>query len=506
MTACWVRRGAGLVGLGKAWHETFASPAEADAWWADLVASLDPATHPGLSATPSPTSDPSSGATRGPDPDLRRDPRPTPGPRPGPVAFVSFPFDPGHTTSRCHVVVPQTVVGRGHGAGWVTSWGDPPVGLVTASVSTHAGAGHPAGSAVATTGPQPLRRREDLSPLVDRAIAIDSARGRANTATFDPGALDRTGAPTGAVTFGPGALDHTAWLAAVERALALIERGDLAKVVLARDELARCDRPLDVAGLLDRLHRDHPESWTFAVAGLVGATPELLVRRDHGRVSSRVLAGTIRAATDRPGAGDNLGDSNPQPLAPVLTTPRDGGPKNALTGDPDAQAHALATSAKDLAEHDFAVASVVDALAPHCTNLTVSETPFVLRLPNVFHLASDIAGTTRSGASVLQLAAAVHPSAAVCGTPTAAARQAIRGLEGFDRGRYAGPVGWVGADGDGEIGLALRCGQVLDATSLRLFAGCGIVRGSDPAAEWAEAAAKLVPMERALAEATPGAA
>jgi menaquinone-specific isochorismate synthase len=120
----------------------------------------------------------------------------------------------------------------------------------------------------------------------------------------------------------------------------------------------------------------------------------------------------------------------------------------------------------------------------------------VLHLPNVMHLATDVAGVV-ADASVLDLAAALHPSAAVCGTPTDLAMQTIRDLEGMDRGRYAGPVGWIGADGDGELGIALRC-AVVEGTRLRLFAGCGIVAGSDPEAELAEAQAKFVAMRDAL--------
>jgi menaquinone-specific isochorismate synthase len=185
-------------------------------------------------------------------------------------------------------------------------------------------------------------------------------------------------------------------------------------------------------------------------------------------VTSRVLAGTIR---------------------------RRGGT------DTDDLARALASSDKDLAEHDFAVNSVASALAPYCSGMFVAETPFVLRLPNVMHLASDITGVVRGQTSVIELAAAIHPSAAVCGTPTAAARQLIRDIECLDRGRYAGPVGWAGADGDGELGIALRCGQMTGPRALTLFAGCGIVADSDPAAELAETEAKLLPMRQALAEA-----
>ncbi|MBN9327559.1 MAG: chorismate-binding protein, partial [Cellulomonas sp.] len=166
----------------------------------------------------------------------------------------------------------------------------------------------------------------------------------------------------------------------------------------------------------------------------------------------------------------------------------------------------LAHSSKDLEEHEYAVASVARALAPFCSSSNVPDVPFVLSLPNVLHLASDVTGVLATPAdgrphpSSLALAAALHPTAAVCGTPTQAARALITRIEGMDRGRYAGPVGWFGADGDGEWGIALRSGRVDpdDPRRVRLFAGCGVVAASDPAAELAESEAKLVPMRWAL--------
>jgi menaquinone-specific isochorismate synthase len=166
-----------------------------------------------------------------------------------------------------------------------------------------------------------------------------------------------------------------------------------------------------------------------------------------------------------------------------------------------ALAGSLARSSKDLEEHEYAVRSLADALAPHCSSMNVPETPFVLHLPNVMHLATDVAGVLADGVTALALAEALHPTAAVCGTPTDAARELIRELEGMDRGRYAGPVGWIDGRGDGEWGIALRCAEVdpVDGSRLRLLAGCGIVAGSVPDDELAESDAKLVPMRDALA-------
>ena len=163
----------------------------------------------------------------------------------------------------------------------------------------------------------------------------------------------------------------------------------------------------------------------------------------------------------------------------------------------------LARSSKDLEEHEYAVRSVADALAPTCRSMNVPEAPYVLHLPNVMHLATDVTGVlAESGpqATSLQLAEALHPSAAVCGTPREAAATLIAELEGMDRDRYVGPVGWVDASGDGEWGIGLRSGRLdrRDRRRMRLFAGCGIVAGSDPVSELAESQAKLVPMREAL--------
>src|SRR5690606_29779511 len=140
-------------------------------------------------------------------------------------------------------------------------------------------------------------------------------------------------------------------------------------------------------------------------------------------------------------------------------------------------------SSKDLEEHEYAVESLSHALEPFCSSTNVPETPFVLHLPNVLHLATDVTGVLAQGVSSLTLAAALHPTAAVAGTPTPVARELIARIEGMDRARYAGPVGWLGADGDGEWGIALRSAELdpADPHRVRLFAGCGVVAASDPA-------------------------
>jgi menaquinone-specific isochorismate synthase len=275
----------------------------------------------------------------------------------------------------------------------------------------------------------------------------------------------------GNVVFTDGDVDGAEWEAIVGRAVDRINAGELEKVVLARDLVATTDEPLDVRWPLRRLGRTYEMCWTFHVDGLFGATPELLVRRERGLVTSRVLAGTIRRT------GDDGRD-----LALAAT---------------------LARSSKDLEEHEYAVRSVADALAPHCTSMNVPEAPFVLHLPNVMHLATDVAGVVHDGsdpaATSLDLAASLHPSAAVGGTPTDRATNLITEIEGMDRGRYAGPVGWMDVTGDGEWGLALRSAEI-DGDRVRLFAGCGIVADSDPEAELAEGQAKFVPVRDSLAD------
>jgi menaquinone-specific isochorismate synthase len=275
-------------------------------------------------------------------------------------------------------------------------------------------------------------------------------------------------APAG-VTFADGALSGTEWERVVARAVRRIADGDLEKVVLARDLLATATDDIDVRWPVSRLAATYPMCWTFHVDGLFGATPEMLVRRERGLVTSRVLAGTIRRT------GDDARDL--------------------------ALAAKLARSSKDLEEHEYAVRSVADALAPHCSSMNVPESPFVLHLPNVMHLATDVAGVVHDASdpagTSLDLAEALHPSAAVGGTPTDVATAMIAEIEGMDRGRYAGPVGWMDAAGDGEWGLALRSAEA-DGRRVRLFAGCGIVADSDPEAELAEAQAKFVPVRDAL--------
>ncbi len=293
-----------------------------------------------------------------------------------------------------------------------------------------------------------------------------------DSATISPPGLDEAYAeetnprPLGRVDVDAG--DQATWAAAVAAAIARIDAGTVDKVVLARAVDAHADGPIDVRSILAPLARDYPTCWTFHVDGMVGATPELLARVDRGLVTSRVLAGTIRPT------GDETADL--------------------------AHAAALARSSKDREEHEYAVRSVTDVLERHCSSINVPEAPSVIHLPNVMHLSSDVTGVLGDHATSLELVEALHPSAAVCGTPTDRAASLIEILEGLDRRRYAGPVGWIDAAGDGEWCIALRAAEISrsDPSRLRLFAGCGIVAASDPEAEWAESEAKLEPLRMAL--------
>jgi menaquinone-specific isochorismate synthase len=336
----------------------------------------------------------------------------------GPVLFASIAFDPATSTSV--FVVPQVVVGRRGGRTWVTATG-------------------------------PVDPRHAL-PAAGAPEARDDVPSR--------------------LRYADGALDPASWCSAVATAVRRIRAGELAKVVLARDLLVTSDVPLEPRRLLRRLGERFPDCWTFAVDGLLGATPELLLRRTGRELSARVLAGTAPR-----GAGD----------------------------DDERLAAALLASAKDRAEHGLAVDSLVDALSPYCSSLSVPERPRLLTLANVRHLASDVSGVQQHGgrrgsAGLLELIGAVHPTAAVGGAPRREAVAAIAELEGMDRGRYAGPVGWLDARGDGEFGLALRCAELSpgDPCTARLFAGCGIVADSDPTAELAETQAKLAAVQSAL--------
>jgi menaquinone-specific isochorismate synthase len=330
----------------------------------------------------------------------------------GLVVFGSFTFD--DCSEGSVLVVPRVVIGRdGTGAAWLTTI-----------------AGEGSGASFATD--------EDFGTT-----------------------------PEG-IRWHDGSLTAPEWEQAVAAAVERIKNGELRKVVLARDLFASADAPIDPRVLLRRLAARYPDCYTFACAGLVGATPELLIRRRGSEVSSLVLAGTKpRGAT--PAEDTRLGEE-------------------------------LTSSVKENEEHRYAVASLREALAPLCQTLEVQKVPELITYANVQHLGTRVHGTLAVNRSALALVAAVHPTAAVGGTPTSTAVELIRELENMDRERYAGPVGWMDAEGNGEWGIALRCAQIA-GNRARLFAGGGIVAGSDPAAELAETQVKFRPMQTALEQA-----
>ncbi|GAA4232121.1 isochorismate synthase DhbC [Actinomadura meridiana] len=250
----------------------------------------------------------------------------------------------------------------------------------------------------------------------------------------------------------------------VAAALDRLAEGKLRKVVLARafhlDDVVRADVP----AMLHRLAHGNPAGYVFAVDllhghTLLGASPELLVQRTGGVVTANPLAGS----------------------APRHTDP-----------DEDTRAgEALLASAKDLHEHAVVVEAVADGLRPYCRDLRVPDKPSLSRTPTMWHLSTRIEGRIIDPeVDSIHLAAALHPTPAVCGTPRELARKAIRELEPFNRGFYSGTVGWTDSSGDGEWAIALRCAEVAPH-EIRGYAGAGIVPGSDPAAELDETTAKF---------------
>ncbi|MGW9111637.1 isochorismate synthase [Microbacterium sp. NPDC055683] len=333
----------------------------------------------------------------------------------GLIGFGAFAFDDA-SAAPSTLVVPSVVVGRRGGRGWIT-----------------------------VIGP------------------VDA-----------PDPAEPTAIPYGthwSATLGPGLLDPAAHTDAVTAALALIADGELEKVVVARDVVGTLPAHADLRRLVRALAEGYPDTWTYSVDGIIGASPETLVTVSGGTVTARVLAGTR--------------------------------PRGATADEDTALTAELATTAKDLDEHRYAVESVLAALRPHTSELVAAEQPFTLKLPNVWHLATDVEGTLENGGSALDMVRALHPTAAVAGTPTAPAVEAIRRLEPFDRGRYAGPVGWVDGTGDGEWAIALRCAQIGaadgDVRPVTAHAGGGIVAGSRPEAELLETRVKFRPIIDALA-------
>ncbi|HEX7098503.1 MAG TPA: isochorismate synthase [Acidimicrobiia bacterium] len=322
----------------------------------------------------------------------------------GPVVFASVTFSPRSTGSVG--VVPKVVVGRRGDTWWVTT--------------------------------------------ADGASLPETVA--------DPGAEDKA-------RYAGSSLPDVLWLERVATAIERIRAGDVEKVVLARDYAVWSRAPFHPPRVLGRLIDRFPGCHVFRVADLVGASPELLVRRTGDRLDSLVLAGSAPSFTDQ-------------------------------ERDTDA-ARSLLGSDKDRWEHELAVRSVLEPLRNIGADVSERDEPEILRLANVQHLATAVTATVPDGWDALRLAELLHPTAAVGGTPTDIALELIDALEGMDRGRYAGPVGWMDRTGDGEFAIALRCAELSGARA-RLFAGAGIVSESLPEAELDETRLKLGAMMGAL--------
>ncbi len=262
------------------------------------------------------------------------------------------------------------------------------------------------------------------------------------------------------------------WMETVANIVDMIQHGAFEKVVLARDIQVKLDDPaeaFDISITLQRLRESYPAAFVFAVQRgerfFIGATPERLVQAQDGQIHTMALAGSARR-------GETAGE--------------------------DAQLGTeLLQSEKNNSEHAIVVAMVRAALESHCTNVRVSAAPQLLKLKNLQHLKTPIAGELVPGRCILDVLADLHPTPAVGGFPRHAALETIRNTEKLDRGWYAGPLGWIGAGGHGEFAVALRSG-LIDGSKATLFAGCGIVSNSDPQAEYAESNLKFQVMLRGL--------
>lgn len=376
----------------------------------------------------------------------------------GPVAFGSFAFSKT-SAHESRLIVPEVVVGVRDGHVWLTqlTYDDGPL--------TNAGA---AAALDRWLGGRP--KQESTTAAAD--FAGDGTRGG------DPagaaGAVVRPLPLAAGATLHTGSLSEEAWMEAVSAGVAEIRTGALEKLVLARDVVATVPGGVKASAVLRELAARYRECWTYGVDGLVGATPEMLIQVEGRTAQARVLAGTL----DRRDAHGE--DGNPMDYATRV----------------------LAGSEKQRHEHEIAIQSLTSQLAPFSEAMNAHDEPFILELPNVWHLASDVkaelAEVEGHVPTCLALINALHPTAAVCGTPTQVAGALIRKLEHLDRGPYAGPVGWLDAAGNGEWGIALR-GAVIEAPdTVRLYAGCGIVDGSQPEAELAETWAKFRPMLESL--------
>ena len=479
--SCWLHEGYGLVGLGRL-----------------LTLSAPPAEQPSTAST-EPVSTPPRRIEQ-----LRQAWRHEVGqaswvdqvrrPGSGPLALGAISFSATSQASSV-LVVPQVLVGRDRQGWWLTRFELSPTPTAPGSEVFKGQPYSPQLSFVRTVANNAAPENADLAGILDFVCACAQGHAASATKTSPAGApahaggATSAGSPAGvesAKTNQSAALSDAQWSKAVELATQALKQQRAIKVVLARDSYLSSS--LTLGATLEHLATRFATTWTFSVDGMIGASPEMLLQLREREVFSRVLAGTARRRA------------------------------NMDQGELEQLADWLSRSPKNSREHQLAAASAVKALTPITEQLRVSE-PFALTLPNVIHLATDIYGQVAGDTGALALVEALHPTAAVCGTPTAAAAQLITELEGMDRERYAGPVGWVDWRGEGQWCIALRSGQVLSPTaqpagtqggpagypmgnqpvgSVRIFAGVGIMPDSVAADELAETNAKMAPMRAAL--------
>lgn len=322
--------------------------------------------------------------------------------------------------------------------------------------------------------PEVLYRREDNCARVVRCLLVaadarTSPQDRRLDAVVTASGVDESAAGSRRLVSHIDTPDEAAWMRGVEALTSSIRARAVDKVVLAREVVLTMDTAIDESEALAQLRESYQSCTIFATrrddACFVGATPERLVRIDDRRVSVACLAGSSRRG------------ANEEEDAAIGAE---------LRADP-----------KERSEHALVLGTILRALAPLCEGVHAPSEPALMRMSNVQHLHTPIEATLRGDASVLHLVARLHPTPAVGGVPTPAALEAIREHEAFDRGWYAGPIGWLDARGNGEFAVAIRSGLVRGGEA-RLYAGCGIVRESNPAREWEESMMKLRPMLCAL--------
>jgi len=298
--------------------------------------------------------------------------------------------------------------------------------------------------------------REESVLILPLETLILSAAGSYRISIDGIKTSQKTEVPQGHFTAGQQTDEK--FIDAVDKAIKEIETGRIEKVVLAKDLVLPISSEPDLGVPLKRLHERYPDCWTYKIGNVFGASPELLLKAEDGRVSARVLAGTAARGTD-PDVDKAIADG-------------------------------LSHSLKNKHEHLYAVQSLVNELKPFCESVEFDQEPFSLALPDMWHLATDVRGVLKPQFSLLDVIQKLHPTAAVAGTPRDLAIEMIRELEPFDRGGYAGPVGWLSSNGSGEIAIALR-GGIIEKNQIRALAGCGIVSESTPQAELEETELKF---------------